>query len=41
MLLPYNNTNGNTEIQKQQLWTVIVQAKQDGLSNEEIVENVR
>ncbi|WP_392536186.1 DNA translocase FtsK [Nostoc sp. C117] len=41
MLLPYNNTNGNTEIQKQQLWTAIVQAKQDGLSNEEIVENVR
>ncbi|BAY35439.1 cell division FtsK/SpoIIIE (plasmid) [Nostoc carneum NIES-2107] len=41
MLLPYNNTNGNIEIQKQQLWTAIVQAKQDGLSNEEIVENVQ
>ncbi|GBE93635.1 DNA translocase FtsK [Nostoc cycadae] len=41
MLPPYNNTNGNTEIQKQQLWTAIVQAKQDGLSNEEIVENVQ
>ncbi|MDZ8236306.1 MAG: DNA translocase FtsK [Nostoc sp. ChiQUE01a] len=41
MLPPYNNTNGNTEIQKQQLWTAIVQAKQDGLSNEKIVENVQ
>ncbi|MBE9003898.1 DNA translocase FtsK [Fortiea sp. LEGE XX443] len=41
MLPPYNNTNGNTEVQKQQLWTAIVQAKQDGLSNEEIVENVQ
>ncbi|KOP24263.1 cell division protein FtsK [Hapalosiphon sp. MRB220] len=41
MLLPYNNTNGNTEFQKQQLWTAIVQAKQDGLDNEEIIENVR
>jgi DNA segregation ATPase FtsK/SpoIIIE, S-DNA-T family len=41
MLPPYNNTNGNTEIQKQQLWTAIVQAKQDGLDNEEIIENVR
>ncbi|RCJ28409.1 cell division protein FtsK [Nostoc minutum NIES-26] len=41
MLLPYNDTNGNTEIQKQQLWTAIVQAKQDGLSNEEIIENVQ
>ncbi|MDZ8052495.1 MAG: DNA translocase FtsK [Aulosira sp. ZfuCHP01] len=41
MLLPYNDIKGNTEFQKQQLWTAIVQAKQDGLSNEEIIENVR
>lgn len=41
MLLPYKDTNGNTEIQKQQLWAAIVQAKQDALSNEEIIENVR
>src|SRR5690348_9430907 len=40
MLLPYNDIKGNTEFQKQQLWTAIVQAKQDGLSNEEIMENV-
>ncbi|MBD2195673.1 MULTISPECIES: DNA translocase FtsK [Calothrix] len=41
MLLPYNDINTNLEFQKQQLWTAIVQAKQDGLSNEEIIENVR
>ncbi|MBD2597894.1 DNA translocase FtsK [Nostoc spongiaeforme FACHB-130] len=41
MLLPYNDNNTNPEFQKQQLWTAIVQAKQDGLSNEVIVENVR
>ncbi len=41
MLLPYNNTNGNIEVQKQQLLTAIVQAKQDGLGNEEIIENIR
>ncbi|MBD2252674.1 DNA translocase FtsK [Nostoc parmelioides] len=40
MLEMYINNN-NTEFQKQQLWTAIVQAKQDGLSNEEIVENVQ
>lgn len=36
MLLPYNNTNGNIEVQKQQLLTAIVQAKKDGLGNEEM-----
>ncbi|ALF55333.1 cell division protein FtsK [Nostoc piscinale CENA21] len=41
MLLPYNDNNTNPEFQKQQLWTAIVQAKQDGLDNEEIIENVR
>ena len=41
MLLPYNNTNGNIEVQKQQLLTAIVQAKQDGLGNEEIIDNIR
>lgn len=41
MLLPYNNTNGNIEFQKQQLLTAIVQAKQDGLGNEEIIDNIR
>ncbi len=41
ILLPYNNTNGNIEVQKQQLLTAIVQAKQDGLGNEEIIENIR
>ncbi|BAB77309.1 DNA translocase FtsK (plasmid) [Anabaena sp. FACHB-709] len=40
MLEMYINNN-NTEFQKQQLWTAIVQAKQDGLSNEEIIENVQ
>ncbi len=40
MLSSYNGNN-NTEFQKQQLWTAIVQAKQDGLRNEEIIENVR
>ncbi|KAB8314454.1 DNA translocase FtsK, partial [Tolypothrix campylonemoides VB511288] len=37
MLVPYNN---NIESQKQQVLTAIVQAKQDGLSNEEIMVNV-
>ncbi|MDZ8137584.1 MAG: DNA translocase FtsK [Nostoc sp. DedQUE04] len=41
MLSPYNDTNGNTELQKQQLWTAIVQAKQDSLGNEEIIESIR
>ena len=41
MLLPYNNTNGNIEVQKQQILTAIVQAKQDGLGNEEIIDNIR
>ncbi|MCC5670076.1 DNA translocase FtsK [Nostoc sp. CHAB 5784] len=41
MLLLYNDNNGNIEFQKQQLWTAIMQAKQDGLGNEEIMENVR
>nr|MDZ8016400.1 DNA translocase FtsK [Nostoc sp. ZfuVER08] len=40
MLEMYTDKN-NTEFQKQQLWTSIVQAKQDGLDNEEIIENVR
>ncbi|OKH26533.1 cell division protein FtsK [Hydrococcus rivularis NIES-593] len=40
-MLEMYTDNNNTEIQKQQLWTAIVQAKQDGLSNEEIVENVQ
>ncbi|WP_243146677.1 FtsK/SpoIIIE domain-containing protein [Scytonema sp. UIC 10036] len=35
MLVPYNG-NDNIEYQKQQVLTAIVQAKQDGLSNEEL-----
>ncbi|MBC1298274.1 DNA translocase FtsK, partial [Nostoc sp. UCD122] len=41
MLLPYNGNNGNIEFQKKQLLTAIVQAKEDGLDNEEIIDNVR
>ncbi|BAY19915.1 cell division FtsK/SpoIIIE (plasmid) [Anabaenopsis circularis NIES-21] len=40
MLEMYINNN-NTEFQKQQLWTAIIQTKQDGLDNEEIIQNVR
>ncbi|MBD2497563.1 DNA translocase FtsK [Nostoc sp. FACHB-280] len=40
-MLELYTDNNNTEFQKQQLWTAIVQAKQDGLDNEEIIENVR
>lgn len=39
MLLSYNYQN-NIESQKHQVFTAIVQAKQDGLSNEEIMANV-
>jgi DNA segregation ATPase FtsK/SpoIIIE, S-DNA-T family len=39
MLVPYNYQN-NIEPQKHQVFTAIVQAKQDGLSNEEIMANV-
>ncbi|MBD6615313.1 DNA translocase FtsK [Komarekiella sp. 'clone 1'] len=41
MSLTYNDNNANIEFQKQQLLTAIVQAKQDGLDNEEIIDNVR
>ncbi|MDZ8226906.1 DNA translocase FtsK [Nostoc sp. ChiVER01] len=41
MLSPYKDNNGNIEVQKQQLLTAIVQAKQDGLGNEEIIEYVK
>lgn len=40
-MLELYTDNNNTEFQKQQLWAAIVQAKQDALSNEEIIENVR
>ncbi|MFL9458204.1 DNA translocase FtsK [Tolypothrix bouteillei VB521301_2] len=39
MSVPYSDRD-NIEYQKQQVLTAIVQAKQDGLSNEEIVANV-
>ncbi|MEH1970084.1 hypothetical protein [Nostoc sp.] len=41
ILSPYKDNNGNIEVQKQQLLTAIVQAKQDGLGNEEIIEYVK
>ncbi|MFS0514808.1 DNA translocase FtsK [Nostoc sp. UIC 10607] len=40
-MLDLYTDNNNTEFQKQQLWTAIIQAKQDGLDNEEIIQNVR
>ncbi|OYD91617.1 cell division protein FtsK [Nostoc sp. 'Peltigera membranacea cyanobiont' 210A] len=40
-MLELYTDNNNTEFQKQQLLTAIVQAKQDGLGNEEIIDNVR
>ncbi|MEH1788617.1 MAG: hypothetical protein V7L23_24285 [Nostoc sp.] len=40
-MLDLYNIGKNIEVQKQQLLTAIVQAKQDGLGNEEIIDNIR